>query len=175
MEENLQNLALLYIVDGYRVLLWHSDVENTENSEKLENPENRESKKYLENPEKPEKQEIYHNPKASMLKRLYEKTGLKESDLENLQLRYITLGQQNGQVKQNYYYFASLKDPHIGPIRYPGGEIRWFEGMKALDLEMSLLDQNVLEHYLFIGKHTKSLYGGIASGDHVTFADMYDY
>ena len=46
-----------------------------------------------------------NNPRDCVLRELQEETGLSESDVENLQFRYITLRLKNGEVRQNYYFF----------------------------------------------------------------------
>ena len=47
-----------------------------------------------------------NNPRACVLRELQEEMGLTEQDIENLQFRYITLRLKNGEVRQNYYFFA---------------------------------------------------------------------
>ncbi len=41
---------------------------------------------------------------------LQEETGLAPDALENLELRYVSLRNTKGELRQNYYYFAALKE-----------------------------------------------------------------
>ena len=50
-----------------------------------------------------------NDPRACALRELREETGLTEESLEELRLRYITLRMKNGEIRQNYYFFAGLK------------------------------------------------------------------
>ena len=52
----------------------------------------------------------YRDPKACVLREMKEETGLTEDALEGLKLRYITMRNKAGEIRQNYYYFAALKD-----------------------------------------------------------------
>ena len=47
-----------------------------------------------------------NDPRACALRELREETGLTEESLEELRLRYITLRMKNGEIRQNYYFFA---------------------------------------------------------------------
>ena len=49
------------------------------------------------------------DPKACVLRELKEELGLSESDTEGLTLRYITYRLKDGEIRQNYYFFAHLK------------------------------------------------------------------
>ena len=39
-----------------------------------------------------------------------EELGIKEDDIEGLKLKYITLRFTKGEIRQNYYFFADLKE-----------------------------------------------------------------
>ena len=54
-----------------------------------------------------EKEEL-NDPKVCVLRELKEELNLTEDDLENLKMRYIGLRCVNGEIRQNYYFFASL-------------------------------------------------------------------
>ena len=45
-----------------------------------------------------------------MLRELQEELGLRPEDIEDLRLRYITLRSIKGEIRQNYYFFAELKE-----------------------------------------------------------------
>ena len=56
-----------------------------------------------------EKDEL-NDAKAAMLREMNEEIGLTEDDIENLKFRYVTLRMKNNEIRQNYYFFADLKD-----------------------------------------------------------------
>lgn len=49
----------------------------------------------------------FNDAKACVLRELKEELGLKESDIVNLALRYITLRHIKGEIRQNYYFLRS--------------------------------------------------------------------
>mgnify|MGYP003297991357 CR=1 FL=1 len=49
-----------------------------------------------------------NDAKACVLREMKEELGLNENDIENLALRYVTLRKTNGEIRQNYYFFATL-------------------------------------------------------------------
>lgn len=51
-----------------------------------------------------------NDPKACVLRELEEETPIRRDMLEDLTFKYVTLRLKNGEIRQNYYYFASLKD-----------------------------------------------------------------
>ena len=73
----------------------------------------------------------YCDPKACVLRELLEETGLNENTLTNIQLRYITMRNKNGEIRQNYYYFAALK-PGFDVPGSNEGRLEWHD-MSALD------------------------------------------
>ena len=53
--------------------------------------------------------EELNDPEKCILREMQEELGLSESDVEDLTLRYITIRLINGEIRQNYYFFARLK------------------------------------------------------------------
>ena len=49
-----------------------------------------------------------NNPESCILRELKEELNVDRDSLEGLQLRYITLRNVKGEIRQNYYYFADL-------------------------------------------------------------------
>lgn len=47
--------------------------------------------------------------KACVLRDLNEELGLREDDIRNLSLRYVTLRRTKGEIRQNYYFLQYLK------------------------------------------------------------------
>ena len=67
-----------------------------------------------------------NNAKARILREMHEELGLGESDVQNLSLKYITLRQTKGEIRQNYYFFAALKDGFCDDMQSNEGRLRWF-------------------------------------------------
>lgn len=51
-----------------------------------------------------------NDAEACMLRELYEELHLAFEDIENTALRYVTLRRTKGEIRQNYYFFANLKE-----------------------------------------------------------------
>lgn len=118
--------------------------------------------------------EEYRDPRICMLRELREETGLTEDALSGLALRYITQRLKDGEIRQNYYYFAELKDG-FDAHHSTEGRLEWHD-MSALDgLPMPVTARHVIDHYLSIGRHTTALYGGLTTADGPVFAELSDF
>ncbi len=116
-----------------------------------------------------------NDARACMLRELNEEMRLMESDLKNVELRYITLRLKNGEVRQNYYFFADLKENIAVSLACDEGKPEWIPIKKLEGLEMPFTSKYVLEHYLKIGRFTNRLYGGNAVEDGVLFAELNEF
>lgn len=56
-----------------------------------------------------EKEEL-NDAKACILREMSEETGIFEKDLKTISLRYVTIRLINDEIRQNYYFFAELKN-----------------------------------------------------------------
>ena len=122
-----------------------------------------------------EKEEL-NDAKACVLRELYEETGLTEQEIDNLSLRYITLHLRNDEIRQNYYFFADLKDDEK-ILASDEGNLKWFQMDELLEtpLKMPFTAHYVVKHYLEIGKDTDKLYGGVAMEEGVVFTEMREF
>ncbi len=112
-----------------------------------------------------------NDAKACVLRELEEELGLRESDIDNLSLRYITLRRINGEIRQNYFFFAELNDVNKELVSNEG-KIRWFDFSELSELDMPFSAKFVIEHYLKIGYGTDEIYGGVSDGEKVIFIKM---
>lgn len=119
-----------------------------------------------------EKEEL-NEPKVCVLRELLEETGLKESDISNLSLRYITLRLKDGEIRQNYFYFANIDSDM--EVTSNEGKLQWIDFDRVVDLDMPFTAKYVVKHYLEIGKNTDLLYGGIANEKGVNFTILEDF
>ncbi|MBE6559700.1 MAG: NUDIX domain-containing protein [Ruminococcaceae bacterium] len=114
------------------------------------------------------------DPRACLLREMREEIGLTEADIEDLALRYITLRYVNGEIRQNYYFFARLKDGVSGDLHSTEGTLRWIPFTDALPLAMPVSAKYVVEHYLNTGRFDNCLRGGISAPDGTQFVCMDD-
>ena len=116
----------------------------------------------------------FTDPRACVLRELQEETGLMPDALDGLQLRYITMRHKAGEIRQNYYYFAALKDG-IDVQNSNEGRLEWHD-MSALDaLPMPVTARHVIDHYLCVGRFDDKLYGGVTRPSGTVFTEMNDF
>lgn len=110
-----------------------------------------------------------NDAKACMLRELSEELSLRETDIEGVSLRYITIRYTDGEIRQNYYFFANLKDQSTQLQQSNEGITRWFTFNELEKLPMPFTARHVINHYLSIGQFDTALYGGIADKSSVSF------
>ena len=95
-----------------------------------------------------------------------------------MQLRYITLRRTKGEIRQNYYFFATLKETAPSDLSSNEGVEKWFPTDEINMLEMPYSAKFVLGHYLKQAKTggiSSEIYVGVAEGNKVVFTPMPDY
>jgi len=118
--------------------------------------------------------EEYRDPQACVLRELQEETGLTEDVLDGLRLRYITMRNKAGEIRQNYYYFAALKDG-IDVHNSTEGRLEWHDLNALADLPMPVTARHVVDHYIAVGRFTDKLYGGVTRSNGSVFTEMNDF
>lgn len=118
--------------------------------------------------------EEYRDPCACVLRELQEETGLTEEALDGLRLRYITMRNKNGEIRQNYYYFAELKDGYDVKDSNEG-RLEWHKIDALTDLPMPVTARHVVDHYLAVGRMTNLLYGGVTTETGSVFTELNDF
>ena len=113
-----------------------------------------------------------NDAKACVLRELNEELGLQPGDIEGLSLRYITLRSTNGEIRQNYYFFAALKEHVDENISSNEGVCRWFSLNEISSLEMPFTAKYVIEHFCKVGHLTNTVYVGVATSNRVDFYDL---
>lgn len=110
---------------------------------------------------------------ACVLREMQEELGLQPEHIETLALRYITLRSTRGEIRQNYYFFATLVD-RVDPdaLISNEGECRWLSLDEVTALNMPFTAKYVMEHYVHEGRFTDTLYAGAASTDGVSFSPL---
>lgn len=120
-----------------------------------------------------EKDEL-NDAKACVLRELREETGLSEEDIRDLRLRYVTLRFKNGEIRQNYYFFAHLDEPEKLHLSNEG-RLEWVTYDRAAELNMPLSAKYMMEHFLRVGKDTTALYGGITEENGIDFRELREF
>lgn len=113
-----------------------------------------------------------NDARACVLRELNEELSLTEDMLSDLRLRYITMRHTNGEIRINYFYFANLENGTNMDLQSNEGVLKWFDYDEIKELGMSFSGQNVMKHYMEIGRFTQEIYGGVADGEKVVFTEM---
>jgi 8-oxo-dGTP diphosphatase len=117
--------------------------------------------------------EELNDPRTCVLRELKEELGLTEADLLDLRLRYITHRYMAGEIRQNYYYFAKLREEK--ELISTEGDLRWIKPEEFADLPMPISAKHMILHYLRQGKDTDLLYGGITRENRTDFVPMLEF
>lgn len=113
-----------------------------------------------------------NDAKACVLREMNEELGLQPNDVDGLALRYITLRKINGEIRQNYYFFAELKEYVNENMSSNEGVCRWFSIDEISTLEMPFTAKYVIKHFCKVGYLTNTLYVGVTTADGVGFYDL---
>lgn len=116
-----------------------------------------------------------NDAKACVLREMREELGVYESDVQNLSLRYVTLRRTNGEIRQNYYFFANLKENISDDLVSNEGNVKWFSMKEIGDLEMPYTAKHVMEHYCSIGQFSDTLYVGVTNENGVEFLALPEF
>ena len=116
-----------------------------------------------------------NDARAAALRELEEEIHLTEDSLEQLQLRYVTMRLKNGEIRQNYYFFAELKDGVSVDLRCDEGICEWVPYEDVMKRKMPYTARFVVEHYLEKGQENADLYAGIAHPGGVLFQVLEEF
>ena len=114
-----------------------------------------------------------NDPKKCILREAEEELGLKEADLEGLALRYITHRLAGGEIRQNYYFFARLKEEK--ELASNEGTLKWVPYEQVPSLYMPVSAKHMILHYLETGRLTREIYAGITREGGTTFVPMLEF
>ena len=113
-----------------------------------------------------------NDPKACVLRELKEELSLTEDALDDLQLRYVTMRNMDGEIRQNYYFFARLKYNCPQILSSTEGVLQWFSIDKLQELKMPFTARHMINHYLSTGRFDTNLYGGVGNDNGVLFTPL---
>ena len=119
--------------------------------------------------------EEWNDPRRCVLRELYEETGIKENDIANLRLKYITFRLKNNEIRQNYYFFAEWSRRELALKPCGEGTLEWVEIRNLAGLEMPHGAKHCLEHYLRTGIRDDDVYCGSAVADGVVWTALKEF
>ena len=117
--------------------------------------------------------EELNDPRKCILREMGEELGLTEADVEGLKLRYITHRYMNGEIRQNYYFFAKLKEER--QLSSTEGILQWFSFREIPGLNLPISAKHMILHYLDTGRFDGQLYAGITEETGTTFVPMVEF
>lgn len=122
-----------------------------------------------------EKEEL-NDAKACAMRELKEEMHITEDMIDNLALRYITLRRVSGEIRQNYYFFAELRNGNELELSSVEGTLKWFSLDELAELKMPYSAKYAIEHWVKMGRYTTAVYGGIANEQRgVVFTELSDF
>ena len=120
-------------------------------------------------------QDELNDAKKCIIRELREETGLTLDDIEDLKLKYVTLRAKKGEIRQNYYFFAKIKDSNIN-VNSNEGKLKWFKSAEIKNLDMPHTAKYVIQHYIGDNeKYSDDIFGGIAVEDGVLFTKLKEF
>lgn len=114
-----------------------------------------------------------NDARACVLREMEEELGLRESDVEELRLRYVTLRLKNGEIRQNYYFFGRLQGER--ELQSTEGILCWVKYEDIPELDMPVSAKHMILHYLREGRFTDTLYAGITRENSTNFVSMQEF
>lgn len=114
-----------------------------------------------------------NDARKCVLRELREELGLEETDLTGLCLRYITHRLKDGEIRQNYYFFARLKEDR--QLTSTEGVLQWIPYEQIAELNMPVSAKHMILHYCNTGRFDDTLYAGITEGTCTTFVPMLEF
>ncbi|MBP3657462.1 MAG: NUDIX domain-containing protein [Clostridia bacterium] len=121
-----------------------------------------------------EKDEL-NDARACVLRELQEETGLTQEDLTGLTMRYACMRLKNGEIRQNYYFFAELAPGAREPQGCSEGRLAWTPYDRLLGLEMPFTAYEVIRHYLHTGRYTDALYACATTQQGAVFTPLHEF
>lgn len=113
-----------------------------------------------------------NNAGACVIREMKEELGIKEDDIEGLKLKYITLRYTKDEIRQNYYFFANLRNDVNDELNSNEGICKWFPIGEISSLEMPFTSKYVLDHFFSIGHNTDQIYVGVSTKDGVNLLEL---
>ena len=157
---NLRNMAGIYLLNNDKILLLYRKGSKVANNTWIASAGGHFEEWEL------------NDAKACAIRELNEELGLSEDDVEDMKFRYIAFRNVKGEIRQNYYFFAELKDSVDENLHSNEGECKWFSLDEILELEMPITAKYVMEHYCKEGRFTDKVYVGVTYPDRIEMNEL---
>jgi 8-oxo-dGTP diphosphatase len=108
--------------------------------------------------------EEINNPETACLREIYEETGLTNSQLSDLRLKYILLRQSKDEIRVQYVYFAKTTTRQVKPSEE--GDLYWINRDELFERDFSATTVFVLKHYLVYEDSITEVLVGTVSEEH---------
>jgi ADP-ribose pyrophosphatase len=103
-----------------------------------------------------------NSPRTACLREIFEESGIEESELSELRLRYILIRTKESEIRQQYVYFGKTMKQQL--ITSHEGELYWLDVNEMMTKHISRINREMLEHYL-LHKDDQTIYVGVISVD----------
>ena len=98
-----------------------------------------------------------------------------KSSKQNLVKSEAVSCHRKGEIRQNYYFFASLKECINDDLVSNEGKVKWFSVKEIGNLEMPYTAKYVLGHYCSVGRFSDKLYAGVTNENEVEFIELPEF
>ena len=95
-------------------------------------------------------------------------------DVDVTKTGVLTIYNKPEELRQNYYFFATLKTDDID-LKSNEGQLKWFNIEDILTLDMPFTSKMVTNHWVKEGRHTDKFYGGVATFGDMVFVEMNEF
>lgn len=163
MDGKLRNMTAIYILCGNKILLLYRQGGKVVNNVWVASAGGHFEENEL------------NDARRCVLRELEEKIDITEIELRDLEMRYIALRSVNGEIRQNYYFFAQVDNEAQIGLNSNEGELKWFDISEIDSLEMPYTAKYVLQHYCDVGINNSQVYCGVADGKQVVFTALPEY
>ena len=114
-----------------------------------------------------------NEPESCVIREMKEELGITPDDLTDFHLRYITYRLAGGEIRQNYYYFARLKEEK--QLKSTEGDLQWMAFERIRELKMPISAKHMILHYIQRGRNTDEIYAGITRETGTDFVPLLEF
>ena len=100
-----------------------------------------------------------NQPYAACVREIFEETGIRINQIENLTLRYIILRRSKSEIRIQYVYFGDTNCRDI--VDTDEGELYWIDRSHLFDRQLSVTSKLSLEHYLSNNQSNEIMVGTV--------------
>ncbi|KAF5035589.1 NUDIX domain protein [anaerobic digester metagenome] len=101
--------------------------------------------------------EEINDPYSAVIREIYEETGLKDYNVENLKLKYMLLRREKDETVINYVYFGRTNTKMV--LQNDEGSLHWIPKQEAMNRKFIDVLKLALEHYFEDEKNDEVMVG----------------